>query len=113
MKLQEGGCGVAGSSRDLAGARSLGDAEQQADQQKAPEKPSELLGKFFGTASEQAGRLGLGHDFAQGSVACLASYRVEHTRHFGGLDRLSDRQPVYRNDRGSTYLTDELRAERN
>jgi hypothetical protein len=27
MKLQEGGCGVAGTSCDFAGARSLGDAE--------------------------------------------------------------------------------------
>src|SRR5207302_6768352 len=28
MKLQEGGSGVAGASRDFAGVRSLGDAEQ-------------------------------------------------------------------------------------
>jgi hypothetical protein len=33
MKLQEGGCGVAGKSRDFAGARSLGDADQQVDLQ--------------------------------------------------------------------------------
>jgi hypothetical protein len=33
MKLQEGGCGVAGTSSDFAGIRSLGDAEQQADHQ--------------------------------------------------------------------------------
>jgi hypothetical protein len=30
MKLQEGGCGVAGTYRDFAGVRSLGDAKQQA-----------------------------------------------------------------------------------
>jgi hypothetical protein len=91
MKLQEGGCGVAGTSRDFAGGRSLGDAKQQADQQIAPEQPAELLGKFDGTAHEQPGRLGLGHDFAQGGAACLAPYRVERTRHFRGLNRLGDR----------------------
>jgi hypothetical protein len=31
MKLQKGSRGVAGTSRDLAGVRSLGDPEQQAD----------------------------------------------------------------------------------
>jgi len=63
MKLQEGGCGLAGTSRDFAGVRSLGDAEQQADHQMAPEQPGELLGKFGRTACEQSGRLGPGHDF--------------------------------------------------
>src|SRR6266853_2899654 len=106
MKLQEGGCGVAGTSRDFAGVRSLGDAEQQVDHQMAPEQPGELLGKFGRTACEQSGRLGLGHDFTQGGAACLASYRVERTRHFGGLDRLGDRQSEYRNDRGIAYLAD-------
>ena len=33
MKLQEGGCCVAGTSSKFAGVRSLGDAEQQADHQ--------------------------------------------------------------------------------
>jgi hypothetical protein len=36
MKLQEGGRGVASASRDFAGARSLGDAEQQVNLQIAP-----------------------------------------------------------------------------
>src|SRR5258708_39113104 len=112
MKLQEGGCGIAGTSRDFAGVRSLGDAEQQADYQMAPEQPGELLGKFGRTASEQSGRLGPGHDFTQGRAACLAPYRVERARHFGGLDRLADRQPEYRNDCGIAYLADELRPER-
>src|SRR5229473_3324721 len=112
MKLQEGGCAVAGTSRDFAGVRSLGDAEQQADHQLAPEQPGELLGKFGSTARKQSGLLGPGHDFTQGSAACLASYRVERTRHFGGLDRLGDRQSKYRNDRGIAYLADELRPER-
>jgi len=80
MKLQEGGCGVAGTSRDFAGVRSLGDAEQQADHQVAPEQPGELLGKFVRTPCEQSGRLAPGHDFTQGGAACLASYRVEPTR---------------------------------
>src|SRR5712691_11689213 len=75
MKLQEGGCGVAGTSRDFAGVRSLGDAEQQADHRVAPEQPGELLGKFGRTARKQSGRLGLGHDFTQGGAACLAALR--------------------------------------
>src|ERR1700738_5328823 len=112
MKLQEGGWGGAAPYPVFAGFRSLGDAEQQADHQIAPEQPGELLGKFGRTAREQSGRLGLGHDFTQGGAACLASYRVERTRHFGGLDRLGDRQPEYRNDRGAAYLADELRPER-
>ena len=60
MKLQEGGCGVAGTSRDFAGVQSLGDAEQQVDHQMAPEQPGELLGKFRRTAREQSGRPGPG-----------------------------------------------------
>src|SRR5207247_11163665 len=112
MKLQEGGCGLAGTSRDFAGVWSLGDAEQQADHQIAPQQPGELLSKFGRTAREQSGRLGPGHDFTQGGAGCLASYRVERTRHFGGLDRLGDRQSEYRNDRGIAYLADELRSER-
>jgi hypothetical protein len=100
MKSQEGGRGVASTSCDFAGVRLLGDAEQQADHQIAPEQPRELLGKFGGTPREQSGRLGLGHDFTQGGAACLASYRVGRTRHYGGLDCLGDRQSEYRNDRG-------------
>src|SRR3977135_2086123 len=106
MKLQEGGCGVAGTSRDFAGVRSLGDAEQQADHQIAPEQPGELLGTFGRAACNTGGRLGPGHDFTQGGAACLASYRVERTRHFWGLDSLGDCQSEYRNDRGIAYLAD-------
>src|ERR1700722_11209359 len=112
MKLQEGGGGVAGTSRDFAGVRSLRDAEQQADHQMAPEQPGELLGKFGRTACKQSGRRGSGHDFTRGGAACLASYRVERTRHFWSLDHLGDRQSEYRNDRGIAYLADELRPER-
>src|SRR5260370_24825767 len=112
MKLQEGSRGVAGTSRDFAGVRSLGDDEEQADNKMAREQPGELLGKFGRTACEQSGRLGPGHDFTQGGAACVASSRVERTRHFGGLDCLGDRQPEYRNDRGIAYLADELRPER-
>jgi hypothetical protein len=111
MKLQKGGCGVAGASRDFAGVRSLGDAEQQADHQIAPKQPGELLGKFGRTACEQSGSLGARHDFAQGGAACLASRRVERTRHFRGLDRPGNRQSEYRNDRGIGYSADELRPE--
>src|SRR5579872_4223622 len=112
MKLQEGSRGVAGSSRDFAWVRSLGDAEQQADHQKAPEESSELLGKFGRTSFEQSGRLGTRHDFAQGGAACLASFRVKRTRYFGGLDRFGDCQPEYGNDRGIAYLANEVRPER-
>src|ERR1700730_4977323 len=108
MKLQEGGRGVAGTYRDFAVVRSRGDAEKQVHHQIAPEQPGELLGKFGRTPYEQSGRLGLGHDFTQGGAACLASCRVERTRHFWGLHRLADRQPEYRNDRGIAYLPDEL-----
>jgi hypothetical protein len=37
MKLQEVGCGVTGTLSDFARVRSLGDAEEQADLQIAPE----------------------------------------------------------------------------
>src|ERR1700685_2004978 len=112
MKLQDGGCGVAGTSRDFAGGGSRGDTVQQADHQIPPEQPVELLAKFGRTACEQSVRLGPGHDFTQSGAACLASYRVERMRHFGGLDHLGDRQSEYRNDRGIAYLADELRPER-
>jgi hypothetical protein len=52
-----------------------------------------------------------GHDFTQGGAACLASYRVESARHFGGLNRLCYRQSEYCNDRGICSL-DELKAGR-
>src|SRR5215472_8774599 len=112
MKLQEGGCGVAGTTRDFAGVRSLSDAEQQADHQIAPEQPGELLGKFGRTSCKQSGSLGSCDDLAQGGAAFLACYRVERTRHFGGLYHLGDRQPEYGNDRGIACLTDDLSPEK-
>ena len=75
MKLQEGGCGVADTSRDFARARSLGDAEQQANHQIPPEQPCELLGKFGGTAIEQSGCLGACHDLR--NAARLISRPIE------------------------------------
>jgi hypothetical protein len=96
MKLQEGGRGVAGTSRDFAGVRSLGDSEQQADLQIASEQRGEPPGKFGRTASEQSGRLSLGHDLTQGAAASLACYRVERTRHFGGLGHLGDADDFFR-----------------
>jgi hypothetical protein len=110
MKLQEGGRSVAGTSRNFAGVRPLGDAEQQADHQIAPQQPGELLGKFDRAACEQSGRLGLGHEFTQGRTGCLSSDRIERTRHFGGLGYLGNSQPEYRNDRGVGYLADEFGA---
>jgi len=53
MKLQEGGCCVVGTSCEFAGVRSLGDAEQQADHQIAPEQSDELRGKFGRMACER------------------------------------------------------------
>jgi hypothetical protein len=61
MKLKEGGCGAAGTCGDFARAGSLGDTEQQADQQIAPEQSKELLGKFGRVAIEQSGLLCLVH----------------------------------------------------
>ena len=46
MELQEGGCGVAGTSRDFTGVRSLGDAEQQTDHEIAPEQVAAQNGRF-------------------------------------------------------------------
>ena len=92
MKLQEGGCGVAGTSRDFAGAGSLGDAEQQADHQIAPEQPGELLGKFGRTAIEKSGRLSPSHELTQRGTTRLAPYGVQRLRHLGRMDRLGDRQ---------------------
>src|SRR5262249_35493535 len=65
------------------------------------------------TTGEQSRRLGLRHNFTQGGAAGLASSRIERTRHFGGLDRLGDRQSKYRNDRRIAYFVDELLPERN
>ena len=45
-------------------------------------------------------------------VAGLACYRVERSRHLGGVDHLGDRQPEYSNDRGIACLADDLRPER-
>src|SRR5579872_5004756 len=91
MKLQKGDCCIAGTSLDLARGRLLGDAEQQADHQIAPEQPEELFGKFGRTACEQSRRLGPSHDFTQGGAPRLASYSVERTGHFGSMDCLGDR----------------------
>src|SRR5215475_2032202 len=112
MKLQEDGCGVAGTSLDFADVRPLYDAKQQVDLQIAPEQPRELICKFGRASGEKSGRLGTGHDFAQGGAAPLAGYRVEGTRHFGGVDHLRYREPEYGNDRGIACLADELRPER-
>src|SRR5262245_42151564 len=107
MKLQERGCGVAGKLSDFAGTRPLGDSEQQVDLQIAPEEPGELLGKFERTAREQSGGLSSDHDFAQDGAASLACYRVERTRHVGGMSHLGDCESEYGNDRGITCLADE------
>src|SRR5215472_7124376 len=109
MKLQEGGCCVAGTSGNFAGLRSLGDAQQQADLQIAPEQPAELPGKFGWTSCKQSCRQGSGHDFAQSRAASLACYRVESARDFRGVDYLGDRQPEYSNDSGIACLADDLR----
>ena len=46
MKLQKRSCGVASTRRDVARARSLGDAEQQVDQQITQQQSAELFGQF-------------------------------------------------------------------
>ena len=52
MKLQEGGGGITGTPCHFARVRSLDDAEEQTDDQIAPEQPAELLGKPSRTALE-------------------------------------------------------------
>src|SRR5262249_41643160 len=104
MKLQESRCGVAGACCEFARSRSLGDAEQQADQQIPPEQPGELLGKFGRTTCEQSGCLSVGHDLTQGGTARLAPYGVERPRHFWSLEYFGNRQSEYRNHRGIAYL---------
>src|ERR1700722_14133341 len=111
MKLQKRSRGVAGTCRDFACVRSLGDAEQQADHQITPKQPAEPFGKFGGTAIEKYGRLSPSHDLTQGGTTRLASYGVERLRHLGRVDRLADRQSEHRNDRWISYLADELRPE--
>jgi hypothetical protein len=55
MKTKEGGCRVASTCGDFAPARPLGDTEQQADHQIAPEQPLKLLRKVGRSAIEQSG----------------------------------------------------------
>jgi hypothetical protein len=80
-----------GMPRDLARVWSLDAAEQQADHYIPPEQTGELLANFGSTPVSSPGSRP-GHNSTQGGTACLACYRVERTRHFGGLDHLSDRQ---------------------
>ena len=60
MKLQEGGCGVAGTSRDFAGFGRSATPSSRLTIKSPPKQPGKLLGKFGRTACEQSGRLGLG-----------------------------------------------------
>ena len=73
MKLQEGG--GAGTSRDFAGVRSLGDAEQQADHQIAPEQPGELCSNqrensAVGPSQTDSGKLDRAHELMLGPKWC-------------------------------------------
>jgi len=87
MKLQEGSCGVAGTSRDSARVRSLGDAEQQANHQIAPKQPGELLGKFGRTPCEQSGRLGPIESAQQLRSNSLVANRISSRLCLGAIDR--------------------------
>ena len=62
IEFQEGCGSIAGASRDLARARPLGDAKQQAHHQVAKEQPGKLLGHPGRVAAEKSGRLRPGHD---------------------------------------------------
>ena len=56
MNLPEGGCGVASTSRDFAGLRSLGDSWLQANHKIGRKAARQIR------AREQSGRLGLGRE---------------------------------------------------
>lgn len=106
MELKEGGRGVACTRRNFAGVGPLGDAEQQADQQIAPEQSDELVGKFRRVALQQSGFLRLGHDFSQGDTTRFAPYRIERPRHLGRVDGLGNCQSKYANDGWIADLVD-------
>src|SRR5215831_7883353 len=112
MKVQKSGCSVAGASLDLTLVRPLGDAEQQAHHQIAPEQPSELLGQFCRTAIEQSGGLSLLHDVTQRGAARLAPCGIERPRHLGRVDRLGDRQSEYGDNLWVADLVEEPCSER-
>jgi hypothetical protein len=54
MKLQEGRGGAAGTLPALARARSVGDAQEEADKEIAQEQAAELLCKFGRLAIQQS-----------------------------------------------------------
>jgi hypothetical protein len=93
METKERVRGVARAFFDRTRARSPSDAEQQADQQVAPEQSCELFGQIGRPALDEAGRSRLGHDAAQRRTAGCAPERVEGLRHLRRLDRLRNRQP--------------------
>ena len=107
MKLKEGGGSIAGTRRDFAWARPLGDAEQQADHQTAPQQPAELFGQFDRMAIDESGRLSLGHDLTQGDATRFAPYRVERSRDLRRADRIGNREPEDSYDCRLGYLADE------
>jgi hypothetical protein len=104
MQPEKCGPGIAGARFDRAGVRSLGDAEQLADHQIAPEESGELPGEVRRAAVDQSGRARLGHDVAQGGAARLMPHRIERPRHLRRLDRLGDRQAEDRHDVGIADL---------
>lgn len=111
MKLEESGCGIAGTRCDFAWARPPGNTEQQADQQRSPQQTCELLGERNRIARKQSRCPGLGHDFAQGGAGLVAPNGIQRTRHSGGRNRLADRQSEYSNDCGMANLAEKIRAE--
>src|SRR5690242_15177866 len=112
MEFQEVSSGLSSTSRDFAGSRSLGDAEEQTDHQIAPEQADELLSKLGGTTGEQSCRLSPAHDCTQDGASGLPSYRVDRAGNFGRPDRFADGEPEYRDHSGLAYLLDELGSER-
>src|SRR3569833_4692967 len=98
MKLQKRRSRIAGPRRDFARTRPLGDAEQEADQQRTPQQSTELFGKLGRAAVEQSGRLSSSHYLTQSATSRLPPDRVERLRYFGGEDCFGNRQSKYRND---------------
>src|SRR5215469_13035551 len=97
MNPQKRGGGIACAGGYLARTGALGDAEQQAYEQIAPQKSRELLGKLRRAALEESGFLCLGHDLSPGDPSSLTPDGVERPRDLGRLGDLGDRQAEHSN----------------
>src|SRR6266567_5759014 len=77
IEFQEGCGGVAGASGDLARARPLRHAKQQAYLQITPEQPGKMLGHLGRITADESGRPSPGHHLSQSSTAGLYAQGVQ------------------------------------